>query len=58
MKDRDNYESLNSQALENNKQLYSRYEETNAALERAFDRISNLEADNNRYSNHKSKIEI
>ena len=48
VKDRDNYESLNTKAMQNNKQLYSRYEETNAALERAFDRISNLEADNNR----------
>jgi hypothetical protein len=32
----------------NNQALYARFEETNAALERAFDRISSLESENNR----------
>ena len=44
-----NQEVRDIQSMDSAKQLYSRYEDTNAALERAFERISALEADNNRY---------
>lgn len=46
-KDRNRQEEANLQTIENSKQLYDRYEETNASLDRAFERISVLEADNN-----------
>lgn len=38
----------NLQAKQGNKVLFARFEETNAALERAFERISILESENNR----------
>ena len=45
--DQTNKSHQNYKTKEGNKVLYARFEETNAALDRAFERISTLESENN-----------